>query len=146
MQRIYQRKMTTLFYHLLIAVIASAFAFVLVNSISHTLWLAGLFALAFLLGAASTVLSGARLKIIVDDTMVTFVEKRKTTCHEIAACSFSSTVTDGTDLSLTVCDGGERYCYDCSYIGLSQYNRLLQDLGVTGEKQEVRKIETRKGE
>ena len=138
--------MTTLFYHLLIAVFASAFAFVLVNSISHAVWLAGLFALAFLLGAAGAMLSGARLKIIVDDTKVTFIGKKKTTCHEIAACSFSSTITDGTDLSLTVDDGSERYCYDCSYIGLSQYNKLLQDLGVTGEKQEVQKIKTRKGE
>lgn len=138
--------MTTLLYHLLIAGVAAAFTFVIANAISHTLWLACLVALAVLLGAGSIVLSGARLKIIVDGTNVTFIEKGKTTCHDIAACSFSSTITDGTDLSLVVCDGGERYYYDCSYIGLAQYDCLLQDLGVTGEKQEVQKIETRKGE
>jgi len=146
LQRVYKRKTTTLIYHLLIAVVAVVFVFVIARSITHTLWIAGLIAFAVLFAAVGLILSGAKLKIIVDDTKVTFIEKRKTTCHEIATCSFSSKITDGTDFSLTVYDGDESYYYDCSYIGSEQYNSLLDALGVTGEKQKVQKIETRKGE
>ena len=144
MQRVYQRNMTTLVYHSLIALVASVFIFVMTYSLTHTTWIAGLIALAVLAAAAGMILSGAKLQIIVDDTSVTFMEKGKTHRHELAKCSFSSVIRDNSDLTLTVCDGGESYFYDCSYIGLGQYQRLLEDLGVAGEKMEVRKIETRK--
>lgn len=144
MQRVYQRSMTTLVYHSLIALVATVFAFVITYSLTHTTWIAGLIALAVLAAAAGMTLSGAKLQIMVDDTSVTFMAKGKTHCHELAQCSFSSVIRDNSDLTLTVCDGGESYFYDCSYIGLGQYQRLLEDLGVAGEKLEVRKIETRK--
>lgn len=145
MQRIYQRSMATLAYHSLIALVASVFVFVIACSLTHTTWIAGLIALAVLAAAAGMIFSGAKLQIMVDDTSVTFMEKRKTHRHELAKCSFSSVIRDNSDLTLTVCDGGESYFYDCSYLGLGQYQRLLEDLGVVGEKLEVRKIETRKG-
>lgn len=144
MQRIYQRKMTTLIYHSLIALVATTFVFVSAYSLTHTIWIAGLIALAVLAAILGLILSGAKLKIIVDNASVTFIERRKTHRHEIANCSFSSVIRDNSDLTLTVCDDGESYFYDCSYIGLGQYQRLLEDLGVAGEKLQIRKIETRK--
>lgn len=144
MQRVYQRSITTLAYHSLIALVAAVFVFVITYSLTHTTWIAGLIALAVLAVAAGMILSGAKLQIVVDDTSVTFMEKGKAHRHELAQCSFSSVIRDNSDLTLTVCDGGESYFYDCSYIGLGQYQRLLEDLGVAGEKMEVRKIETRK--
>lgn len=138
--------MTTLIYHLMIALAAVVFVFVIANSITHIMWIASLIALFILVMSVGFVLSDAKLKIIVDDSRVTFIEKRKSTCHEIAKCSFSSKITDGLDFHITVYDGSESYCYDCSYIGSDQYNSLLDDLGVTGEKQKIQKVETRKGE
>lgn len=146
MQRIYKRKTATLIYHLLIAFIAFVFVFVIARSITHTTWIAGLIAFVILLVSVGFILSGSNLKIVVDDTTVTFIEKKKTTCHEIKKCSFSSKITDKSDFSLTVYDGSESYYYDCSYIGSNQYDSLLNDLGVIGEKQKIQKIETRKGE
>lgn len=146
MQRVYKRKVTTLIYHLMIALIVAVFVFVIARSIIQTTWIAGLIAFAILLASVALILSDAKLKIIVDDTKVTFIEKNKTTCHAIKNCLFSSRITDGTDFYLTVYDGSESYHYDCSYIGSDQYNSLLNDLGVTGEKQKVQKIETRRGE
>lgn len=144
MRRTYQRKMTTLIYHSLIALVAVTFVLVLAYSMTHSAWISGLVALAVLLAAAGLILSGAKLQIIVDDAAVTFLERGKPHRHELAKCSFSSVIRDDSDLTLTVHDGGESYFYDCSYLGLRQYQRLLEDLGVTGEKQEVLKIETRR--
>lgn len=146
MQKIYKRKITTIFYHLFIALVAVVFIFIIARAIIHTIWVAGIIAFAVMFLAAWFIVSDAKLKIIVDDKNVTFIEGRKITCYEIARCSFYSRITDGTDCNLTVDDGKERYCYDCSYIGLNQYNCLLDDLGITGEKQKIEKLETRKGE
>lgn len=144
-QRVYQRKMTTLIYNLMIALAAIVFVFVISNSVFNNFRIAGLIASVILAVSVPLILSVSKLKIIVDDTTVTFIEKKKTVCYVIKNCSFSTKITDGTDFSLTVFNGDESYCYDCSYIGSDQFNHLLNDLGITGEKQKVRKIETRKG-
>lgn len=146
MIREYKRKITSVVCNMLMAFAAAAFIFVIVRAISGRMLISIVIALIILAVSSAFIFSDANLKIVVDDTKVTFIEKKKTTAHIIADCSFSSIIRDGTDFELTVIDGGETFHYDCSYIGSDQYKSLLDDLGVTGEKQAVRKLETRKGE
>ena len=58
LQQVYKRKVSTLIYHLLIAL--AVFFFVIARSITHTLWITGLITFAALLAAVGLILSGRK--------------------------------------------------------------------------------------
>lgn len=58
LQQVYKRKVSTLIYHLLIAL--AVFVFVIARSITHTLLITGLITFAALLAAVGLILSGRK--------------------------------------------------------------------------------------
>lgn len=59
-------------------------------------------------------------------------------------CEFYSRIKNNDDFTLTVVCSGEKKSFDCSFLGYSKYNDLLEKLGVVGEKQVAVKLDTKK--
>ncbi len=90
------------------------------------------------------------ITIAVDERYLTVKKGRKTKQFEIATSSFyAKTVTSGgdTECKLQVTDAGGKTEYiDCELIGVGQFYKLLEDLGIVGDNAPVQKLKARKGE
>ena len=90
------------------------------------------------------------ITITVDGQYLTVKKGRKVKSFEIASCSFHArmvTSSNDTSCTLQITDAGGKTEYvDCELIGVGQFSRLLEDIGVVGGEAPVQKLQTKKGE
>lgn len=138
-------------YRILLLFVYGAFATAFVGTVvyhffgsTYALGASILFALVYLwLG-----IYDCYIELIVKDGKLIVKKGRKRKEFVIDECSFKakmSTSSGDTSCHLTVIDGqGEKHDIDCELIGIGQFNRLLEDLGIIGEKAKAQKLETKR--
>ena len=90
------------------------------------------------------------ITITVDGQYMTVKKGHKLKRFEIARSSFYAKMVSSsgdTSCTLQITDENGKVEYvDCELIGVGQFRKLLEDIGVTGGDAPVQKLQTKKGE
>lgn len=88
------------------------------------------------------------IQIVVKDGKLIVIKGKKRREFVIDECSFTARTTTSsgeTSCHLSIVDAqGEKHDVDCELIGIGQFNHLLEDLRIIGEKAETQKLETKR--
>lgn len=144
MKKIYRRKIPTLLYHYVLYLIGIfTLLFIISRFIHNSTILVGIAGLLFLWITVHTVFQ-SKMKIVVDEKTLTFIEGKKVSRYDLESYQLKSKITNNTKYHLIICQGN-KICrqYDCSFIGYNQYLEFLEDLKLIGDGQEVIKIKTK---
>lgn len=140
----YTGKKLTLVYNLFMYFVGAVFVFLLIWFFTKNIIISAGVSVLLLFISVACGISDSRLKIVIDDKNICFITKRESKTFEIDNCEFYSHIENNEDFRLTVVCNGEKNSFDCTFLGYSKYCDLLENLGVTGEKQKAIKIETKK--
>ena len=100
----------------------------------------------FILLSLYMIYSYIKTKIIIDNNMLIYLYKGKKKEFDINFYSIKSVSGDsGQELTLIDKDGKKEEL-DCDFLSSYQYNDLLNEIGVIGEKQKAIKIEINRKE
>lgn len=144
MKKIYRRKIPTLLYHYVLYLIGIfTLLFIISRFIHNSTILVGIAGLLFLWITVHTVFQ-SKMKIVVDEKTLTFIEGKKVSRYDLESYQLKSKITNNTKYHLIIYQG-DKICrqYDCSFIGYNQYLEFLEDLKLIGDGQEVIKIKTK---
>lgn len=82
-------------------------------------------------------LSDKKLYVKVTDETLTVVKGKKVDEYKIEECTFKATSKNNDILSLIVIDSsGNTKSYDVSLLGYRQFEKLIEDLRIVGDKSE----------
>ena len=82
-------------------------------------------------------LSDKKLYLKVTDDTLTIVKGKKVDEYKIEECAFKATSKNNDILSLIVIDSsGNTKSYDVSLLGYRQFEKLIEDLRIVGDKSE----------
>lgn len=103
---------------------------------------AGVFLLSLWLGVIDTMLT-----IEINDTTMTVKKGHKTKTYELAKTNFRGRTTTSqgeTSCQLYAEVDGQEDLIDCELIGIKQFEQILADVGLTGDKAPVTKLNAKK--
>lgn len=87
----------------------------------------------------------ARMRVVVGDNRLSICLGRKEYHYQLDSISLQAERINNSSFTLYVTDEkGHKESFDLSMLGLIKYHRLLDDLGVTGDKSTPQKIEVTK--
>lgn len=82
-------------------------------------------------------LSDRKLYLTVTDDTLTVIKGKKVDEYKIEECTFKATSKNNDILSLIVIDSsGNTKSYDVSLLGYRQFEKLIEDLRIVGDKSE----------
>lgn len=147
--KIYKTKVYRVVLNFIYGVFAAGVAFFIADYFLNRMY-SVLIAVGIFLSYLWLVVLDNVITITIDDRYMTVKEGRKEKRFEIAKCSFhAKMVTSSGDTSCTLDvtdENGELHYIDCELIGAGQFEMILEDLGVIGDKAPVNKVVTKKGE
>lgn len=101
----------------------------------------GLLAVAML----ADMLSHLRMRVVVRDTSLSIFKGREEWHFDLGQVALRAESSNGQYLTLKVVEAdGAAHDFDLTLLGVSQYQQLLEDLGVTGERSAVTRLEAEK--
>lgn len=145
----YKRSILRTIFQIIILTIGVIFGLIITSLIMdafnyNNYYVLAIIGIILILIAISDVLDGIRFKIFLDNEKITLKTGKKEDVYILSEVTFSSKIVDSDrkELYVHTKDKNSRY-YDCTYLTLNDFEKLLEDLGVVGDKQAVRKLETK---
>lgn len=145
----YKRSILRTIFQIIILTIGVIFGLIITSLIMdafnyNNYYVLAIIGIILILIAISDVLDGIRFKIFLDNEKITLKTGKKEDVYILSEVTFSSKIvnSDIKELYVHTKDKNFRY-YDCTYLTLNDFEKLLEDLGVVGDKQAVRKLETK---
>ena len=100
----------------------------------------------FILLSLYVIYSYIKTKIIIDNNMLTYLYKGKKKEFNINLYAIKA-ISGDSGQELTLIDkNGKKEELDCDFLSSSQYNDLLNEIGIIGEKQQSIEIEVNRKE
>lgn len=145
----YKRSILRTIFQIIILTIGVIFGVIITSLIMdafnyNNYYVLAIIGIILILIAISDVLDGIRFKIFLDNEKITLKTGKKEDVYILSEVTFSSKIVDSDrkELYVHTKDKNSKY-YDCTYLTLNDFEKLLEDLGVVGDKQAVRKLETK---
>lgn len=145
----YKRSILRTIFQIIILTIGVIFGLIITSLIMdafnyNNYYVLAIIGIILILIAISDVLDGIRFKIFLDNEKITLKTGKKEDVYILSEVTFSSKIvnSDIKELYVHTKDKNSKY-YDCTYLTLNDFEKLLEDLGVVGDKQAVRKLETK---